>query len=254
MVIRFNLLILSFSLLLNACQSEIDQLILPTEQTLTSSSPVTGLLKKMTLKDGSIDNILDKASCLTIQLPVTVVVNNQQINIDIEEDIKFIGRIFDEFENDLDTLYFIFPITVITTTYQSIQVTNSDELLNLAAMCSEEGEDDDDIECLDFDFPFTISIYNSVTQSQNVKTINTDEELWMLLDDLDDNDLLSFQFPITLIVFDGTTLTITDNNQLEEAITAYKTSCDEDDDFDFHDDRIDKTELFQVLTSHEWKI
>ncbi len=60
----------------------------PEETALVPTSLVANLMQRTVLKDGSDDNIIDKASCITIKLPVSLEVNGIQITINNEIDYE----------------------------------------------------------------------------------------------------------------------------------------------------------------------
>ena len=109
---KFLILLPFFALLmLTSCQDEVTEITSPTEtEALVAESNLTALVSATSKRDGSIDNIIDKASCLSIELPVTVVVNNLEIIVDSEEDFDTIEAIFDEFEDDDDYLELFFQL------------------------------------------------------------------------------------------------------------------------------------------------
>ncbi len=247
------ILIAIVGLLLGGCQEEVIEIIDPqNDNILTSESPVAALVQKTSMKDGSADNILDNSSCSTVVLPVTVIANGVEVIINSEEDYKLVERIFDESNTDDDILEFIFPITVILADHTEVIVNNDDELVDLVEDCI-EGGDDDDIVCLDFIYPISISIYDGTNQVLDVVIIHNDEELHNLFESLKDEGFVSFDFPLTLLV-DSTEIVVNDNSELEDLIEDVADSCDEDDDNDFNDDDIDDSELIAVLLNGEWAI
>ena len=107
------------------------------------------------------DNIIDGASCLSVELPVTVTVNGITLEINDDDGYEDIEDIIDLFDDDIDTVEIAYPITVILPDYSTVVVNSDAELAALTANCVGENEDDDDIECIDFQYPITASIYNS---------------------------------------------------------------------------------------------
>ena len=98
---KFNLsfvLILFALIIFTSCQDEVTEITQPTnEETIVANSPLASAMLRTATRDGSLDNILDGASCLTIELPVTVIVNGIEIVIDSVEDYDIIEAIFNEF-------------------------------------------------------------------------------------------------------------------------------------------------------------
>lgn len=248
------LVLITFS----SCQDEIVEVTDPNEQeTLVANSTLTSLMQATTARDGSFDNIIDAANCISINLPVTVIVNGLEIIIDSEEDFEIIEAIFDEFDDDDDELEIIFPITIILSDFTEITINNFEELQEFVDECAGENEEDDDIECIDFQFPITISVFNADFEVIDTITINSDQELYEFIDGLDGSVLASINFPVTMILADGSTLVVNNNQELEAAIEAAEDSCDEDDDNDFDDDDnidISAEDLEFLLTNCTWKV
>ena len=203
---------------------------------LRNNSIVATLMDNTSLNDGSVDNIIDQANCFIVKLPVTVIANTIQVIVTTDADYAVVEAIFDASDVDTDTLEIIFPITIILSNFSEVVVTDQSEFDNFRNMCNGENEFDDDIECLDFNYPITGSIFDTVTNQTDTFTINSDNELHTFLEDLDNDDVVSINFPITVTLFDGTVVNIVDLDQLETVINNIKDDCDEDDDFDFNDD------------------
>lgn len=239
---------------LNGCQDEkieIDEP--PTEQAFKASAPIAIMAMRIALRDGSKDNIISGSSCISFALPITVVVNGQQLNIASEEDYNKVEKILDQYDGDNDSVQVVFPVTVILPDYSEVIINNEDELEDYIEGCIEGGEDDD-IECVDFKYPLTISLYDAQNQISNVITINNDSELLDFLEDLEDDVYASFEFPVTLVLSDGTEVQAQNNKELEDIINNAKDDCDEDDDQDFDDDDADTSGFNMLLTTSDWKI
>lgn len=251
---RLFLLFTVLSFLFSGCQEESEEITPPPpDKVIVPNSKVANLIQQIALNDGSSDNILDNSSCTSLVLPVTVVVNGQEIQINTEDDFKLVERILDEVENDEDTLIIIFPFTVILADHSRLTVNNEEELEDIIEQCT-EGGDDDDIECIDFKYPLTFSVYDSNNQVSGVTTINNDQELFEFFDDLDNSQLVAFKFPITVVLSSGEELIINDNSELEDSIENARDNCDEDDDNDHNDDDADDTALIAVLIDGGWEI
>lgn len=223
------------------------------EQTLRSDDQVVALMRNTVQNDGSADNILDKSSCTNIVLPVTVVVSGIQITINSEDDLEIIEKMFDEFDDDDDELSFLFPITVTLPDHSELVINDEDQLEDLIEDCVENG-DDDDIECVDFEYPFSVSVFNTNSQVAEVITFGNDKELYRFLENLEEEDVVEINYPVTLILSDGTRVTANNNNQLEEIIEDAADDCDEDDDNDYNDDDVDDSGLVAVITDGQWII
>lgn len=237
---QISLLVLGVLLLMTSCRSEDDLAIdPPTEETIQANSTVANLMSSVSLNDGSFDNIIDNASCLSVQLPVTVTVNDIEITINDEDGYQDIEDIIDLFDDDVDSIVISYPITVILADYSTVVVNSDAELAPLVANCVGENEDDDDIECIDFQYPITASIFDENNDLINSITINNDNDMYDFIDDLDEFAAVTINFPLTVIFADGSTQTINSIQELEDAIEAADDTCDEDDDNDFDDDDCD---------------
>ncbi|MBG7631478.1 MAG: hypothetical protein IZT56_13765 [Bacteroidetes bacterium] len=255
----YNLFFLSlFFLTFISCQNEISQIIEPTQdEALKKNAIVTNLVQSTVAKDGSKDNIIDNASCLQVQLPVNVNVNGLEITIDSEADFEVIETIFDEFDDDSDHLELLFPIEIILSDYSKITINNYDELEALIEDCGGENEMDDDIECLDFVYPITLSMYNSENQLTSTVKVENDEQFYKFVDDIDDNDIVVINFPISVILYDGTERNIENMDMLENVIEEVKDMCDEDDDNDYDDDDCNdcsQEQITQLLKTCSWTV
>ncbi len=239
------LLMTSVMVLNTSCRTELDEEIgAPQDQTLLANSKVANLMLKTAMNDGSRDNILDSSSCFGVALPVTVNVNGVEIIIDSEEDFQLIENIFNEFEDDLDSLEFIFPITLVFGDYTELIIENEDQLEQLVEDCAEDEEDedeDDDIECIDFQYPFTVSVFNENSELFETIAFTSDRELHDFIRNLDEDDIVNIGFPITVVLSDGTEITINNLEDLEDTIEEAIDDCDEND--------IGEERFTQVITS-----
>ncbi len=253
-----KLLLLPFFALLmfTSCQEEVVDITPPNEtEALSANSTLTALMSSTSTMDGSKDNIIDNASCLSIELPVTVVVNGLEIIIDSEEDYKVIEAIFNEFEEDDDRLEIIFPITIITENHDDIVINNANELKEFVKECKGENEDDDDIECIDFKYPISFSVYDANFQVIDVITVENDRELHKFIKRVKEGDVFaSLNFPVTMVLADGTEIVVNNNEELENIINEAKDACDEDDDNDYGDDDFTKERLDEYLQVCPWVV
>lgn len=225
---------------LTSCREEESVLIEgPQNETLKANSAVASLLSRTAMKDGSDDNIVDQANCFSIDFPYTVVVNGMELVVTSEEDLDTVEDIFDEFDDDDDTLMIEFPVTIVLSDFSEVQINSMDEFEAFADDCEGENEFDDDIECLDLDYPITAAIYNSNNELIDTITIEDDKDLYFFIENLDEDDIVSIQFPITIVLSDGTEVSVSDLDELEDLIEEYADDCDEDDDYDYNDDDCD---------------
>lgn len=214
--------------LLAACQEPAEEIILPDqESSFAKSSDLGNYLRNVSLLDGSADNVIDNASCLSVMLPVTVTVKGKPAVVESLSDIQDILEIYNRNPYDKDILIIRFPITVIYSDYTEIEVRNQHELEMLAAQCA-EGGNDEDIECIDFEYPISIATYNLENQQAATHDISNDRSLHYLLEDLNEEDLIGIKFPVTIAAPAGS-VTIDSNSRLEKVIREEAKACDEGD-------------------------
>ena len=234
------LLVLSVVFTLMSCRTEDDIAIdPPADETIEANSTIANLMSRTASNDGSYDNIIDNASCLSVQLPVTVAVNGIELVINDDDGYQDIEDIIDLFDDDVDSIVISYPITLILVDFSTVVVNSDSELAALAVNCVGENENDDDIECIDFQYPITASVLDENNNLINSITLNNDNDMYDFIEDLDGFAAVTINFPITVIFADGTTQSINTIQELENAIEAADDTCDEDDDNDFDDDDCD---------------
>ncbi len=238
--VKFLSLILVASLVITSCRKEESVLIEgPQGQALLANSTVANLMQRTAMKDGSDDNIVDQANCFSLAFPFTVVVNGMELTVNSEEDLDTVEDILDEFDDDEDTIEIEFPITIVLSDFSEISINSLDEFEAYADECAGENEYDEDIECIDIAYPITVSVFDTNNELVDTITINSDQELYFFIEELDDDIIVNVQFPITLILSDGTEISVSNLDQLEDVIDEAEDDCDEDDDYDYNDDDCD---------------
>lgn len=238
---------LALMVFMASCRTEDDLAIdPPAEEAIEANSQVANLMSNVVSNDGSLDNIIDNASCLSIQFPVTVTVNGVTLQINNEDDLDDIEDLFEEFDDDDDNIVISYPIIIVFSDFSTLEINSDDELEDFAEDCLDDDFDDDDIECIDFQYPITASAFNQNNELILTITINNDFEMYNFIDDLDDYAAVTIDFPITVILADGTTQVVNSIQELAVAIEDADDTCDEDDDNDFDDDDCDNCTESQV--------
>lgn len=234
---HFIFFLLSSIIFLSSCRTE-ETIVIdpPVANTIQANSKIAALISKTALKDGSIDNIIDKANCLTVKFPVTVTVNGEKLVIEGEDGYDMIEKKFDAFKDDVDSVVITYPIKVIFSNY-TIETINSDaELIELAKKCKGENEEDDDIECVDFKFPLKISYFNENVELVDIVEVENDNQLYSFIENIENLTVVAMNFPVKLIHADGAFIEVENIETLEEVLENADNSCDEDDDNDYNDD------------------
>ncbi|MBC2846659.1 hypothetical protein [Winogradskyella flava] len=234
----------------SSCQDETVDINNPDDQeTIQPDSQLASLISRTTSYFGASDNILDGSSCLSVELPVTIIVSDITIVIEDEDDLELLEDLFDDLDDDADFLDFIFPITIILSDYTEIIIENEDQLENLIDDC--EDNEDDSIECVDFVYPISFSVFNSEFDLVETVVVESDEALYNFLDDLEDDEnalIVSLNYPVTLEYANGDTIEVNSNAELVNAIEAAEDDCDDDDD------DCEGEELDEILEECSWEV
>lgn len=248
-----------FNFIFTSCrkeETEFEQA--PEEETLLTNSTIANLIQRTASNDGSIDNIVDRANCFEIAFPYTVVINSEEITVSSPGDYNVIECVLDGIDSDSEDININFPITIILDDYTQVTITTIAEFTNYTNTCNGENETDDDIECVDFEYPIEVSIFNPENELLDTIILQNDSQLYEFIDDLDEDNITAFNFPITVTLADNSQVTINNFNELETTIENAINSCDEDDDYDYDDDDCDNCtpqQLEVLLTScSDWQV
>jgi hypothetical protein len=230
------------------CQSELIEVEEPPmEEVLKMGGNTLATVLHMLQMDGSYDNILDRSSCTSVQLPVTVLVNGEELIIETKSDLVKINQLFELSEEDEDTLDLVLPFILIFPDYTNTLLTSSNDFVAITSDCL-NGEDED-IECIDFIYPIELNVYNTNTQLASVLTFNDDESLFLHLERLDDERITAFKFPVELEQ-DDLRIQIFNNDELVSIIENADGTCDEEDEVE----TIEEKQINELLISGAWEI
>lgn len=234
-----------------SCQKEELEIVDETKntETLTATSQLTGLVTRVTQNPTSMDNVLDNSSCFSVVLPVTVIVNNQNIIVSSQADYQLVQNAINQFATDDDIVNFVYPITIKYQNSQTQVITSNDQLDDVMDDC---GDDDglDEIECIQFIYPININVYDANNQFAQTVTIQSNSQFYNFLSNLSNNQFIAFQFPISIINSNSQTITITSNQQLLEFIDDSIDDCSSSSGGGSGGN----TDFATVLTSGTWKI
>ncbi len=242
----FSLLMLSL-VLLSGCQEEFSVIDEPDDgETISAGADLADLIRRVTLKDGSFDNIIDKCSEISIQFPYSVHVKGERINITSLDDIKALTLDYFHFRNAININY---PVTILYSDYSQAVLSHAGELRQIQDQCNTTLIDED-IECFDFIYPVNIDLYNTEFQNHDFIIAKNDRDLYNIFNDINDF-IVEINYPVHVRTSDGDTLNINDNIELENEITRVIDACDENDEVEFDDEDYPG---FYMLTSGTWKI
>lgn len=241
MRLQTSVFILAIALLFTSCRKEETEFIeTPEEEVLNANSNMASLISRTTSNDGSEDNIIDRANCFDIMFPYTVTVNSEQIIVNSQDDLALIECVFDASDSDTDTLDIDFPITILLDDFSQISINSISEFNNYVSSCSGEHEVDDDIECIDFEYPIVASRFNVSNELLETIIIENDQQLFEFVGTITANDITTMDFPLSVTLYDSTQMSVANFSELESVISAAIDACDEDDDYDYSDDDCDE--------------
>ncbi|MFK2819602.1 hypothetical protein U0L90_05700 [Flavobacteriaceae sp. LMIT009] len=244
-----NALLLTFFALLTltSCQNEFTEVTEPdVEQVIAPESQLANLMLSTSVNAGTVDNIMDNADCMSIELPVNIIVNGITITIETIDDLELIHDIFEEYLDDEDVIDFIFPITIVLNDYTEIVIETREELNSFIDTCEEE----EVIECVNFVYPISFSIYNTFFQVIETVTIENRRELFNFMQRIRNADqalLASLNFPVKLEYSNGEIVEVHNNNELERALNEAEEMCRPDNDCDID-------EVTESLVECHWMI
>lgn len=232
-----SILLFSFAFVLTSCRKEESEFIeTAPDDILGPNSSIANLMLRTVTNDGSNDNILDFANCFNIKLPVIVAANSIEVALNTESDYDKVETIFDEEYDDINVLDISYPITIIGTDYSETLVYNSSELNNFASTCNGENTMDNDIECIDFIYPISASVFNTNNEFLSTEVFSSDKEMYHFIDDISSEDIVTIHFPISVKLYDNSELQINSMSELQTSIENHQNDCNEDDNFDYDDD------------------
>lgn len=235
MSFRINSIVISLLFVLfcfTSCQDEINEIENPNDQeAIVPNSTLVNLMGRTAANSGAADDILDGASCFSVELPVTVVVNDITTIIETEADLEALEDMLSDVVIDEDILDFVFPITIIFNDYSEIFIENEDELQTFVNECVYN--ENAVIECADFVYPISFSVFNSGFNLIDTVVIQNDEALYVFLNELEEDEsvlIVSLNFPITIQYANGETVDVNTNQELTDAIEAAEQFCNVIDD------------------------
>jgi hypothetical protein len=214
-------LFVSCAFFMISCQEEERELIDSTldNNAIPKDSQLAKLMRNIVIHDGSYDDLVDGGNCYSINLPYFIIRNiTEEIIIDEIEDYNRL--------NQSDDIKIKFPITVTRDNHLEEIIENDIELQLLANSCETQ---DDDIECVDFVYPFRFATFNSDNNIISTIEVIHDAQVFGFMENLDESTVVAINYPIRLLLSTGEYLDATHNDELLSRILAFETSCEEND-------------------------
>lgn len=251
--VQFVFSLLAMCLCLTSCQEERLETTTPdATETLVANTVLPQLMERITLLDGSADNFIDNANCFLVDLPATVSINGVTTTVNSANDYSTIVELLNQSNDSIVAI--TYPITIILSDYSEITIENQEQLQAEISNCSGPNQPDIDIECIDFQYPFSIAIFDTNFEVIETQGITDDETLYYFLETLSNGIIASINYPINLLQADGTVISVNSNSELEAAITAAENTCDEDDDNNYNDANCTEAQVTANLIDCFWRI
>lgn len=217
-----KILWLALVTMLFACQQEELDVVENQEDTqnTTTDLQLMSLVQSVTSHDGSYDDVVDRASCFSINLPYVCLYNGYEYVVDDPSDLKF----FDE----NDELIPVFPITVTFADHLQREIDSYESLMALSDECAAGTLFNQQITCIDFDYPLSLSIFNTENSDFETLTFNHDRDVFTGIEslELDEGVIATLNYPLTVRLLNGNQLIIESNDQLRVEILNIIPLCD----------------------------
>lgn len=213
-----------FAVLLLGCQSEETTIVQNNSDALVRTSPLTSLVSRVCQNPTHVDDILDQSSCYSVLLPVNVMVNGEDFNVEDQDDFHDIWENMQESWSDDDIVHFQFPITVVFPDFAQLVVNNQAQLDALT--CPDDGNFHE-IRCVDFVFPVSVNTYDTNNQIANTVTIYNNAGFYDFIENLASAEIFTVVYPVSLTLASGQTVVVNSNHELEDAIEDAIDDCDD---------------------------
>ena len=221
-------MILSVVMLVTSCQEGYEIVNEPDENTAFSSNDsIADLILKVSLKDGSFDNLIDNCSAISIRFPYTVQVRSELISLSSIEDLENFKQEYSHLRNAINIQY---PVTATLSDYSVTVLSNKGDLQRIQNQYNNHIEDDD-IECIDFIYPLELNLYDTDFQKPDFIRVMNDRELHGILKTMNDL-IIEISYPILMEIADGTRVSVQNNKELENEIRNAMGTCDEGDEIE----------------------
>jgi hypothetical protein len=204
-----------------SCQQEESVLIDETDdETITGNSVLGKMLVSASQNNGGIDDLVDGSSCFSLQLPVTVHVNSQILVVQSIFDLQTIQLIFNQSQNDEDTIEMVFPIEIMYEDYSVDIIHTLTEMESLQVNCP--NFIDDTYSCVEFLYPISCFTYNALSEETGLVIMNNDVAWFEYLTYLSDDTFIAIDYDMTILM-NNEVITVTNNQELLDAFT--QTDC-----------------------------
>ncbi len=206
-----------------SCQEERHESFV-SDQVLHKSSVLTQKLHRVALALAAGNDVLDSATCFKIKLPVQATINGHALWIDDEQDYQQAAALLALPGEHPDPVSFQYPITLIWENGSETTVTGAAQFRQLQQQCPADSSMIP-IQCVDFDFPFSISMYDAVSQTPQILTIADAFGLVAFFNNLKPAAFFQLNYPISVARNDGFFQSVETNAALQQFIDNFGDQC-----------------------------
>ncbi len=225
-----KLAVLLLAILFTSCQEEINitEGTDPNAENNTNNynSKTTKYYKRMSMHDGSFDDILDTNTCSSVILPASITANGIPLVISSTSDYSLIDAIFNQSSTDEDIVVFNFPIQIMNYDYTTQTIANQLELEHLINTCNQLiVNDEQPITCIDFIYNINFSVFNTNLNQSTIISAASKYDVFNFIKNLSSDEVYSAKYPIEASVLGVATNTIINSDsELENSILSCVTN------------------------------
>ena len=226
----FNIMIpslITFMVIGISCQSSDEPEILQeASRSLTKNSRLVHDLINVSISKGFKDDILDDFPHAKTIFPVNIRVNEQSFTIAGPNGFQIIKAVKDVFSTDDDIVHFGYPITLKFNDYSEKVLENKnqfdllrEEYLNTSV--------NGGIVCVRLIYPIDLMFFNEVSGDSGIKVIESDQQLYEVLNNLLASDLIEIKYPVSLKIAGNrdNIISVYDNEGLSNMINNAPYDC-----------------------------
>ena len=187
------------------------------ENIASMDAELRALVQSVTSHDGSHDDIVDKASCFSINFPYEVFYNGEPYQINSIADLA-------PFNED-DEIIPVFPITVTYANYESRDFANYFDFLAEVDRCNAEQLFNDTVTCIDIVYPMSLALYDVENSDFTTLVLDHDKLTFESLEYIPDGIIVSINYPMEVVWENGAVVRLTRNDDLKTEIFTAAEFC-----------------------------
>jgi hypothetical protein len=195
------------------------------EQKIYANSLLTNLIFRVTQNPTSVDNVLDRSNCVSINLPFNVFINGTLIPVggSSGNNYQSVQTIINSYPTP-PSVVMDFPIGVTGQDYSTTQIASQNQMNTVLGTCTSNGLND--ISCAKIIYPVSVAMYNINTQTPSTFVIENNKQFFSFLANRLTNDVIAnINYPISMIGSDNQNQKIYSNTELENFITTAALNC-----------------------------